>query len=114
MTTSVVTSLRNSAFRRTLTNTDYLPESRLVFTNAIAGTGFRLSPRAHPSATVSFSRGVAACDRNSEAIINRVVQLLFASDVSLRLDRSMPEQKPNLFEFALQSWQSRAQVRRRW
>ena len=40
-------------------------------------------------------------DRDLEAIINRVMQLLFASDVSLRcLDRSVPEQKPNLFEFA--------------
>lgn len=42
-----------------------------------------------------------ACDRNSEAIIHRVLYLLFATDVSLRcLDRSVPKQKPNLFEFA--------------
>jgi hypothetical protein len=40
-------------------------------------------------------------DRDFEAIINRVMQLLFASDVALRcLDRSVPKQKPNLFEFA--------------
>jgi hypothetical protein len=52
------------------------------------------------AARIAASGGLA-CDRNSEAIINRVVQLLFASDVSLRcLDRSVPEQKPNLFEFA--------------
>src|ERR1700744_3433341 len=36
-----------------------------------------------------------------EAIINRVLQFLFATDISLRcLDRSVPKQKPNLFEFA--------------
>src|SRR5271156_1639500 len=40
-------------------------------------------------------------DRDFEAIINRVMQLLFASDVALRcLDRSVSKQKPNLFEFA--------------
>jgi hypothetical protein len=45
--------------------------------------------------------GGLACDRNSEAIINRVLQLLFAADISFRcLDRSVSKQKPNLFEFA--------------
>ena len=40
-------------------------------------------------------------DRDLEAIINRVMQLLFAPDVSLRrLDGGVPKQKPNLFEFA--------------
>src|SRR6516225_9295385 len=42
-----------------------------------------------------------ARDRNSEAIINGVLQLLFAPDVSLRrLDSSVPKQEPNVFEFA--------------
>ena len=48
----------------------------------------------------SVLRGLAQ-DRNSEAIINGVLQLLFAPDVSLgRLDRSVSKQKPNLLEFA--------------
>ena len=39
-------------------------------------------------------------DRDFEAIINRTLQVLFASDVALRcLDRSVPKQKPK-FEFA--------------
>jgi hypothetical protein len=43
----------------------------------------------------------SARGRNSEAIINGVLQLLFAPDVSLcRLHRSVPKQEPNLFEFA--------------
>jgi hypothetical protein len=47
-----------------------------------------------------YGLGGPAGDRNSEAIINRVLLLLFATDVFLRcLDRSVPEQKPNLFEF---------------
>ena len=42
-----------------------------------------------------------AQDRNSEAIINGVLQVLFTSDVPLSgLDRSVPKQEPNLFEFA--------------
>ncbi len=41
------------------------------------------------------------CNRNFETIINRVLELLFAPNVSLRcLDRSVPKQKPNLFEFS--------------
>ena len=41
-------------------------------------------------------------DQNFEAIINRILQLLFAPDVSLRrLDGSVPEQKTNLFKFAV-------------
>jgi hypothetical protein len=40
-------------------------------------------------------------DRNSKSIINRILKFLLASDVSLRsLDRSVSEQKLNLFEFA--------------
>jgi|ERR1019366_1217063 hypothetical protein len=45
--------------------------------------------------------GGVACDRDFEAIINRVLQFLFVPDVSLRcLDGSVSKQKPNLFEFA--------------
>ena len=41
-------------------------------------------------------------DQNFEAIINRILQLLFAPDVSLRrLDGSVPEQKTNLFSMLL-------------
>lgn len=44
-------------------------------------------------------RGVAR-DRDPYSIIDRILQLLFTSDVALRcLDGGMSEQKPNLFEF---------------
>lgn len=44
--------------------------------------------------------GGIAADRDFEAIINRVLQFLFAPDVSLScLDGGVPKQKPNLFEF---------------
>jgi hypothetical protein len=39
--------------------------------------------------------------RNSKSIINRILKSLLTSDVSLScLDRSVSEQKLNLFEFA--------------
>jgi hypothetical protein len=42
-----------------------------------------------------------ARDRNSKSIINRVLKSLLTSDVSLScLNRSVSEQKLNLFEFA--------------
>ena len=42
-----------------------------------------------------------AGDRNPKTIIDNILQLLFAPDVSLRcLNGSVPEQKPDLFEFA--------------
>ena len=53
-----------------------------------------------PTAKAAILRGLA-CDRDFEAVIDRVMQLLFAPDVSLGcLDRSMTKQEPNLFEFA--------------
>jgi hypothetical protein len=43
----------------------------------------------------------AARDRYSKSIINRILKSLLTSDVSLScLDRSVSEQKLNLFEFA--------------
>jgi hypothetical protein len=42
-----------------------------------------------------------ARDRNSKPIVNRILKSLLAFDVSLScLDRSVSEQKLNLFEFA--------------
>ena len=53
----------------------------------------------------------AACDCNSESIIDRFLKLL-ASDVPLRRShRIVAKQKLDLFEFA--SWRRRAQLRRR-
>lgn len=47
------------------------------------------------------SSGCVACDWDFETIINRILQFLFAADVSLRyLHRSVAEQKLNLFQFA--------------
>jgi hypothetical protein len=47
-----------------------------------------------------FLSGLAR-DPNSNAIINSILKFLFAPDVSLRcLDRRVPKQKSNLFEFA--------------
>jgi hypothetical protein len=51
-------------------------------------------------APCAFLSGVAR-DPNSDSIVNGILKLLFAPDVSLRgLDRGVPKQKPNLFEFA--------------
>ena len=56
---------------------------------------------ARSAAKPQRSSGSVACNRDFAAIINRVLQFLFAADVSLRcLDGSVPKQKPNLFEFA--------------
>ena len=42
-----------------------------------------------------------AFERDLETIVNRVLQFLFASDISLgRLNRSVSQEKSNLFEFA--------------
>ena len=59
--------------------------------------------RVHPPSNPLKHRALCifACDRKSKAIINRIQKLLLAPDVSLGcLDRSVPKQKPNLFEFA--------------
>jgi hypothetical protein len=51
-------------------------------------------------APATFLSGVAR-DPNSDSIVHGVLKLLFAPDVSLRcLDRGVPKQEPNLFEFA--------------
>src|SRR5271165_2969621 len=52
-------------------------------------------------ASAPLRLGSNARDYDFEPIINRILQFLFAPDVSLRcLDGSVPKQKPNLFEFA--------------
>src|SRR5271165_504236 len=52
-------------------------------------------------ASAPLRLGSNARDYDFEPIIDRVLQFLFAADVSLRcLDGSVPKQKPNLFEFA--------------
>jgi hypothetical protein len=116
--------------------------SRLVFTNAIAGPGFRLSPSCSPIRfDLVFPRGClfirivndkgryrqhraqsrlrkpssrVECHSESESIIDRFSEVLLASDVTFcRLYRGVAKQKLDLFEFASTFVaKARAQLRR--